>query len=125
MNSLGQLVRKTVVVLLISMCVLAQAAQNKLTLSQVEELINKNEPDDVVASEIQKSGVNFIVTAKTLKSLRGLKAGDRTIQALQAYCRDCSAVEGNDKNHQTRRDERAQMRYINTIPEEITITADE
>lgn len=53
-----------------------------LTLTQIEQLIDNQSPDEVIAGEIRVRGIPFKVDAKLMMSLSKRGSGEKTIQAL-------------------------------------------
>jgi hypothetical protein len=63
---------------------LAPRVQNQaLALSQIERLIRIQTPDQIVAQEIRKRGLDFVPSTAILQRLRGLGAGPETQQAVE------------------------------------------
>ena len=56
-----------------------------LTLAQIQALLNNRTPDNAVAIEIQRRGIDFTPTANILDQLRKLGAGQKAIKALEAF----------------------------------------
>lgn len=54
-----------------------------LTLTQIEGLVKIPTPDNAIAVEIRRRGIDFEPSASALEKLRKIGAGPRTIRALQ------------------------------------------
>jgi tetratricopeptide (TPR) repeat protein len=54
-----------------------------LTLTQIEALIKNRTPDNAVAIEIRRRGIDFTPTPAVLGRLRGLGAGGNTLRAIE------------------------------------------
>ena len=72
-----------------------QAAVQKLTLSQIEELITHGVPDSTMASQIQRRGVGFAVTPVILDALQRKGAGPQTLAAIQGIAPTSGASKPN------------------------------
>jgi hypothetical protein len=60
-----------------------QVAQSApLSLSQIEKLIQIQAPDNTVAAEIERRGVDFVPSKETIEKLRRMGAGSATLDAL-------------------------------------------
>ncbi|HEX8775270.1 MAG TPA: tetratricopeptide repeat protein [Pyrinomonadaceae bacterium] len=58
--------------------------ERPLTLKQIEGLIQNRTPDNAIALEIGRRSVAFQIDEETVKRLRALGAGSRTLQALES-----------------------------------------
>ena len=81
-DQLIQAARSFVLISLSAILLLAQTSQHSLSVEDVVKMTKAGLSDDVVVSEIRKSGHSFDLTPDQLISLKTAKVSDRVIQAM-------------------------------------------